>query len=267
MEISVNVHKEKWVENFARFGIASKGVTYLLIGVLSAITAFKGSSNGLDKHAAVKEIWKQPYGHVVLMLLVIGFLGYVMWRWIQAFKDPENKGTDAKGLAKRIAYGVSGALYASLAFYCIKLLIGSSQGGSKQQFFLNSLLKHDGGQVVVGILALIVIGYGIYQVYQGYTNKFREEVNDLEVNDKVRSIYTLLGKIGFISRGIVLMLMGFFLAQAAFQADPKEAEGSDGVLGFLYQQGGPLLMAAIAIGVAGYGLFMLVKARYQTLKL
>ena len=186
MNTYLPANKDKWIENYARFGIGAKGVTYLIIGILSAYTAMQGESKGLDKQGAVKEIWNQPFGHVVLVLLTLGFLGYVMWRFIQAFKDPEHKGTDGKGLFKRFTYFISGLIYASLAFSCIRLLMGSGSKSSKKDFILSTLMDSTGGRILIGAVALFVIGFGIYQCYQALTNKFKDEVHDYGVNEKVR---------------------------------------------------------------------------------
>ncbi len=58
--------------------------------------------------ALFKTIVNQPFAKFLLALVAIGLIGYVIWRFVQAIKDPENKGNDAKGLAVRIGYAVKG---------------------------------------------------------------------------------------------------------------------------------------------------------------
>ena len=71
------------------------------------------------------------------------------------------------------------------------------------------------------------------------------------------------GRLGYTARGIVLGIIGYFLLQAALQSDASEAQGTEGALNFLSTTGGPYLMAAVAIGLACYGIFMFVKSKYR----
>ncbi|WP_165805986.1 DUF1206 domain-containing protein [Marixanthomonas spongiae] len=141
-------------QNFARFGVATKGFVYVLIGGLTAFAAFglggqkSGSSNALDF------ISKQPFGKVLLIITAIGLLGYVFWRWYQAFADPKNNGTEFKALVKRFSYFISGAFYGFLAFSASKQVLGNTSGGGENSFLLNML---DIKAVAIAIgLALLV---------------------------------------------------------------------------------------------------------------
>jgi hypothetical protein len=52
--------------------------------------------------------------------------------------------------------------------------------------------------------------------------------------------------------------------RAAWQYDPDEAIGLDGALNKLASEAyGPFLLGAVALGLAAYGLFCLVQARYR----
>jgi uncharacterized membrane protein len=56
--------------------------------------------------------------------------------------------------------------------------------------------------------------------------------------------------------------------QAAWQADPNEAKGLGSALQEIIQQPfGPWLLAAVAIGLIAYGVFMGFMGRYRKLNL
>jgi hypothetical protein len=58
--------------------------------------------------------------------------------------------------------------------------------------------------------------------------------------------------------------MGLFLILAAFRQEPGEAKGLAGALNTLAEQPyGPFLLGAVAAGLALYGLYMFVEARYR----
>lgn len=258
---------EKWVERLARFGYASKGAIYILIGVLAAMAAFGAGGQTSGTEGVFQKILQQPFGQVLLALVAIGFVGYAIWRLVAAVKDAEHKGNDTKGIIFRIGYVVSGVIHGFLAFQAFKMVFGgggsSSGGGNGQQTVAAKLLEQPAGQWLVGILAVLGFAYGLYQIYKGWADKFGEDVRDGGVRKEIRDLYMKLGKAGFIARGIIFAIIAFFFFQAAVTASSSQAGGMDKAFGFLNSAGGPWLMGLIAIGLAGYGVFQIVKARYK----
>jgi hypothetical protein len=79
-----------------------------------------------------------------------------------------------------------------------------------------------------------------------------------------RPWYLALGIGGHVARAIVFALIGVFLLRAGWQYDPDEAIGLDEALQKLAGESyGGLLLGAVALGLAAYGLFCLVQARYR----
>ncbi|HEU5148009.1 MAG TPA: DUF1206 domain-containing protein [Chryseosolibacter sp.] len=255
--------REAWFEKFARFGLVSKGVVYFLMGGLSVLAAFGLSSEKGDKSEAFKLIYEQPYGRVILIAIAIGLLGYVMLRLMQAFKNTENKGKDLKGTLDRIGYGMSALMYLGIGIYAMKLVLqgASSDQGDSRQFIVSKIFEYPGGEYIVGIASLIVIGMGIYQIARGVTGKFMKRVN--LYNSNMKDAFKTAGVIGYISRGIVLGIIGYFLFHAAWLSNPNEAKGTGAAFDFLQNTFGSLMMALVAIGLAAYGVFCFVKAKYQ----
>lgn len=264
---NLDIKHEEWVEKMARAGYLAKGAIYILIGVLSAMAAFGAGGQSAGKTEAFKVIEQQPFGQVLLVLVAIGFIGYAVWRYVQAFKDTENKGTDTKGLFQRIGFAFSGVLYLSFAFYALKMVFGNSGGGGGQsgrQQLIGELLSQPFGQILVGLLALFAIGKGVNQLYKGFKKGFMKEIRG--VSGKERELYERAGQVGYISRGVVLGIIGFFMGRAAILSSASQAKGTEGVFDFLGSAGGPWLMGLIAIGVVAYGAFQIVKAKYKPIK-
>ena len=86
------------MEKWARFGYAAKGFVYGAIAILALLAAFSVGGETTDTTGALQAIAEQSFGKILLILIAIGLVGYVLWLLIQAIKDPEHKGTDAKGL-------------------------------------------------------------------------------------------------------------------------------------------------------------------------
>jgi hypothetical protein len=191
----------------------------------------------------------------------------VLWRFVEAIKDPEHKNhDDAKGWARRVGAGISGLIYASLAFSAIGLIMGSGNSGSgssSQQDWTARVLSQPFGQWLVGLVGAFIIGLGFYQMYKAYKAKFRKEMKLREMSPTEETWATRIGRFGIAARGIVFVIIGFFLLQAARQSDPNQVRGLDGALQALAQQPyGPWLLGIVALGLLAYGIYMGVQARY-----
>lgn len=263
-----NHSQDKWIENAARAGLTAKGVVYSLVGIFTFATAFElGSNSGQNgKMQVLKWIQDQPFGQILLGLTALGLLCYTVWRLIQAIKDTENKGDDAKGLGKRIAYLSSGLVYGALTFYAAKVLFGNgggSGGGDSRQTLAQKLLEQPFGQWLVGIVAVATAAIGVYQIYYSLSNKYRKKIQESKLDSRIKETLIRTGKMGYIARGIVWLIIGYLFLQAAIQSDSSEAGGSESAFSFLEQEYGSWILGVVALGLLCYGIYMFVRARYQ----
>src|SRR5687768_13001740 len=106
-----------------RVGFAARGLLYLVIGYLALKLGRTEDAGGALEHIS------REAGGLVLGLLALGFVAYGIWRLVDAAFDTQNKGTDAKGIAGRIAGALSGLIHLGLAFTAVKLASGSGSGG------------------------------------------------------------------------------------------------------------------------------------------
>ena len=113
-----------WMERLARLGYATEGVVYTLIGLLAAGAALGTEGRTTGQRGALGIVAGSPFGGVLLGLITLGFLGYALWRSVQAIADPDREGTDVKALGKRGGYGVGALVYAGLAFSAVGLILG-----------------------------------------------------------------------------------------------------------------------------------------------
>ncbi|MET0785959.1 MAG: DUF1206 domain-containing protein [Paenisporosarcina sp.] len=255
-----------WVRRFGRFGYMAKGVVYGMIGVLAALAAFGPGGEITGTSGVLQSIAEMPFGELVLWIIGIGLIGYILWDFIKAIKDPENEGTDAKGLIKRTGYFISGIIYSNLAFGAIKLAshTGNAGGGNSEKTISAKLMEQPFGVWLVGLVGVIIIGYGVYELYSGVKEKFMSKFKTYEMNDKERKIARISGKLGLISRGIVLSMVGLFFIRTAYTHNPDESKGLDGALTELASQPfGKFLLAIIAVGLILYGVYQIIRGRYQ----
>jgi hypothetical protein len=265
-EVAEKVGKHPWVERLARFGYAAKGVVYIVVGALATLTALGMGGGTAGTQGAMRSIARQPFGRVMLGVVAFGLLAYVIWRWVQAITDADDKGTDAKGIALRLGYTGSGLVYAGLAYSAARIVFGAEEDGrpSAAESWTARVMEFPFGNWLIILGGLAVMGYGLYQCYKGYTEKFRKRLKAGEMSERGMRWAMRSGRFGFIARGIVFLIVGGLLIQAAWHYDSTEAKGLDGALQLLVQQSyGKWLLGAVALGLVAYGLYMIIEARYR----
>lgn len=255
----------RWVERSGRFGLATKGFSYMLVAIIALKVAVDGGQ-AEDRHGALKSLADEPFGWALLAMVALGFAAYALWRFVTAIFDRGGEGEDAKGIGKRLADFAKGVLYGGLAVATAAVLVGASDGGgaNEEDKATAVVLGWPAGRWLVAAGGLAFIGAGAFNAYRALSGSFREELRTELMGGVEEGWYTTLGVAGHLARAVVFALIGIFLVRAAWQYDPDEAAGLDETLQTLAGEAyGPFLLAAVALGLAAYGLFSVVQARYR----
>ncbi|MDZ5713342.1 DUF1206 domain-containing protein [Jeotgalibacillus haloalkalitolerans] len=253
-----------WVRRLGRFGYMSKGAVYGIVGILALLAALGVGGETTDTSGALQQVATLPFGEVLLWIVGIGLFFYVMWEIVRAIFDPQHKGNDAKGIATRIAYAVSGVIYAGLAVSALQIAMNAgSGGGNSEQTISAMLLGQPFGQWLVGILGAGVIIYGLYNIYTGYKEKFMSKLIINDMSESEKKLARKSGKIGLTARGVVLAMVGFFFIQTAITSNPDQSKGLDGALGEIASQPyGQVLLGLAAAGLVLYAVYEIIRGRY-----
>ncbi len=255
-----------WVERLVRLGYAVRGFLYIVIGLLAAQVAFGGSGAPKDATGAIQVIGSQPFGKFLLVVMAIGLAGYSLWGFIRAIWDPLHKGSDANGMIQRLGFLWSGFSYGVLVLPTVQFLQG--RGGAKTntaqtQDLTAQLLRMPLGPWIVGLAGLIGIGGGLQQIYYAYRTDFAKDLKKTQMSADEKRWAIRFGKFGYAARGVVFMLIGIFLVQAAVTVNPSKAQGLDGALLKLAQTPyGPLVLGIVALGLICFGLYSIFAARW-----
>ena len=246
----------------ARAGLVARGVVYLVIGVLALELALGEGGKATNQTGALRTVAEQSFGEALLVVLAIGLAGYSLWRLLRAAvghgAEQRDSGSD------RIAALASGIAYGILCVTAVKILTESGAGSGTPKQPTGGVLDWTGGTVIVAIAGAVMIGVAAYQAYKGIAKKFLEDAKTGEMSEGVRKGYTALGVFGHVARAVVFALIGYGLIKAAIDYNPQEAIGLDGALRELADASyGPILLAAVAIGLAGFAIYSMVDARYR----
>jgi hypothetical protein len=255
-----------WIERAGRVGLIAKAASYALIGVLAIQIPLGQGGQAADRQGALRQVATESWGKAALIALTVGFAAYAVWRFAEALFDRGGEGRDAKGLAKRArSFGI-GLLYTASAVVAWSLMSSSqsSAGSGNEQQETARVLDWPAGRWIVLAVAAGFLADGVYNIYRGWTKKFRERLDEHEMHGTVRTWAIRSGVVGHIARGVVFAVVGIFLGKAALEYDPNEAVGIDGALLKLVDAPlGPLVLGLVAAGLIAYALYCLVEARYR----
>ncbi|MGB3668882.1 MAG: DUF1206 domain-containing protein [Phormidesmis sp.] len=261
--------KADWIAFYARFGYAAKGVLYAGIGILALLRALNFSSGKtVGSKGVLQTIAGQPYGQVVLWILAFSLVGYVIWRFIQAFLDPEHNGKEAKGIVRRIGYACSGLVYAGVAFSALSILLSLSSGGGKTtQEWALAVMQQPFGRWLVGAGGLFFFGLGCYYFYRAFKAKFRKQMKLHEMSDTAKTWATIAGRIGITARGVVYIVIGVFAMRAAWTFDPSQIKTTEGALSvFESNPADEWILSILGVGFIAYGIHMGFQAAYRRIR-
>jgi hypothetical protein len=251
------VGNSRLLELGARIGYVVVGLLHILIAWIALKIAWGigGGSDSADASGALSSMASSDTGPIILWIAVIGFAMLALWQFLEAVIRPGEAMDRAKAVGKGVAY----AFFAWTSFQ-----IGRGVGASSEEQtedFTAGLMEKTGGRLLVGLVGLVVLGIGGYHIHKGWTKKF---LRDLREHPGGWAVHA--GRIGYIAKGVALLVVGFFFLVAAWRANPEEAQGLDGALKTLNEQAfGPALLTLVAAGIAAYGVYSFARARYARL--
>lgn len=252
-----------WIDRIGRAGYAAKGAVYSVVGILAGKAAIGQGGETTGSKGAIYEIGRQPFGQVMLILLAIGLACYAAWRFLSAFVDAERKGTDASGMAARAGYFMSGVIHVGLAVAAVTALGGGGGGGENTQGWTAKLMGAPFGPWLVMAAGLAIGVAGVVQWVRAAKGSYRAKFDLDGAAASQRHWIDRAAKLGLAARGLVFLIMGFFLMQAGWQSDASEARGFGAALDTLARQPfGMWLLGITALGLICYGIYCVVVTIY-----
>lgn len=249
------MHQDKFVL-LTRFGFAARGLLYLIIAWLLIRT---GRTEDLE---GALEYVGQGGGKWLLIAVTAGFIAYGLWRLADAALNTEAHDDDKMGMVKRLGAAGSGIVYLFLAWTAIRLITASGgssgSGGGGTEEGTRTALNLPGGELIVVLAALILLGVGIYQLVKAAKGSFLKHLEP-QVANADWAKWT--GRFGYAARGVIFLITGWFMLQAGLSEQASKSGGMEQALSWLSSTTSLL----VAIGLAFFGLFSLVEARYRVI--
>jgi hypothetical protein len=234
----------------ARFGFAARGLMYLLVAWLALKVGRTEDPSGALAYLGTGG------GQAILAGMALGFAGYAAWRLVDALLN-----TEGSGAGHRLAAGGSGLVHAGFAFTAAKLALGGhgGGGGGAAEKGAATAMTLPAGDWILTAAALVLAGAALFQFRVAVQRRFLRHMN----GEAARHWWILLaGTIGYATRGILFGVAAWLMWGAAQHHRAAEAGGVGDSLAALPAG----VRAAVAAGLALFGLFSLIEAWFRVMK-
>ena len=261
------------LRRLAQLGLLGYALLHLLVAWLAVQLAWfqhspsRSGNRSADQSGALRLLARSTAGDVLLWVLAVGLVGLSLWQGAEVLRHhrrlppPGRERWSALGqLVKTVGTAV---MYGYLAYAALRTALGHGQGRSREQNTVRGVLGWPGGQALVVALAVVTGAIGIYLAIKGLRSGFDDEFDLDTVSPALRRLTHRTIQVGFVMKGVALALVGVVVAWAAVTFDPTKADGLDGALRTV--AGAPFgqwLLTVIALGLAAYAVYCLVRARH-----
>lgn len=261
-----SAENSEWLDHVARAGLVAYGIVHLMVGWLAFQLAFGGTSENASNTGALRTLAQQPVGEILIWVIAVGMCLMVLWRLIEFGFGHREESDDKKRWRKRAASLFKAIIYGTIAWTAIQIASsagskGGSGGGTDST--TATLMNLPAGQLIVGLVALGILAYGGRLIYRGWTEGFKEHLDAQGKSGDAGSAYVMLGKVGYVAKGVAIILIGSLFMYAAITHEAKKSGGLDQalqtVLGYPF---GQVVVIAIGLGIASYGLYSFARARH-----
>ncbi len=244
------------------YGCISTGMIYLGIGIVAILSFLKLKKGGADETSLLAFLNEYALGKFLVWIILMGTIAYISWRIYEAITDPYDYGNKAMGLSKRIGIAASTVADMLIAYSAILILVGASHVRADgvpevEQQMVRDLLRHSWGGAVVVLIGGIILITAVVQLFYGTTRGYKERLNLIRFSAAMKKLVHLLGWTGYVARGVILGIVGFFFIKAGVLKNSKFIVNTDKAFDFIGDNVGHVFFILVAAGTICYGLFML----------
>jgi len=256
------------LELLERLGYAVRGLLYAVMGILVLRIALGiGGGQATDLSGSMVYLIGNPFGKLVLIVIIVGLAAYSLWGFVRAIYDPLHRGSDASGYMARLGFVSSALSYLAIVIFALQILAGSgAASGDSTQKTIASILTHPAGGWLTILIGVVAVGVAVGQFIEAYRATFARDLKGTEMSASERNIAVKLGRFGMFARGVTFLVIGWFLIQAGMHNDASQVQGFGGAFLFLLNQPyGHILVGVIALGFIALGLHSFACARWVKL--
>jgi len=248
----------QWI---ARTGYTARATVFFLVGGLALFSGIAGGKS--DTKSALDSLLQQPFGRVWVAVIAVGLMGFVAWRLVQSVGNADHLPHDLKGMGIRTALFGSAIVYIGLGYYALEhaLASPSQDDAGSEKGLAQWAMSQPFGNYLAGAIGIGFVIGGCVTIAKGVLRKY-EKYQSMEARQS-RPI-SFICVYGLSARGILFVIVGGFFVYAAFTVDPDQAGSIADALNWIRGLPfGGVLYSIVAAGLASFGAYNLIQARYR----
>jgi hypothetical protein len=172
-------------------------------------------------------------------------------------------GNDTNGILLRTGTACSSAADAFIVLSALRATFDQHKAPltgepTQQKHMVAHLLQFHWGQTAVLLIGVIILVTAVVLVLYGLSKRFTEAIRADHFNKKQKSIVHAIAYAGYFSRGVILLITGFFFVKSAIKNKSTYIVNTDKAFDFIGDHIGHPWFILIALGTMLYGGYMFV---------
>lgn len=243
------------------YGCISTGLIYLGIGVFALLSHYNISDRGADEGSMLAVLNNSTVGYILVCVILLGTLSFIIWRIFESIRDPYDYGNSPKAKSLRAAIGLSTLADILIVHSAVTALFGTNQSNEDGRpealrETVTSILNHSAGEIIMILTGTIVLVIAIIQLVYGVTRGYKERLDISHLNKFMQHAIHFLGCSGYIVRGVMIGLIGFYFFKCGLENNPQLAINTDRAFEIISEKLGEIAFLLAAAGTIFYALFM-----------
>lgn len=255
-------HRSDTLDHVASAGLVAFGVVHLVLGWLAFQLALGDREGGASTTGAIRQLAEQPLGAFLVWAVAVGMALLTVWQGVEAAVG--NRDRDGWSRTwRRLRNAGRAVVYGVITASAFSVAAGSGSSGKGTDTWSARLMDAPGGQVLVAAVGLGIAAVGVALVVAAVRESYLKHVDGEGRSGHTAPAVRWTGRVGHAAKGLALGAVAWLFVDAAITHEAKKSGGLDQALvDVLDQAWGPVVVAAIGIGFAAYGVFCLLQARY-----
>jgi hypothetical protein len=242
------------------YGCIATGIIYAAIGVIAILSFLKIRHGGADEASMMAILAEYVIGKIVILIILLGTVCYIVWRFYETITDPYDYGKNLKGFIKRTGIALSTLADILIVYAALRVLLGTGniqQDGQpkEEREMVGNMLRNYGQWLVISI-GVVYLATAVIQLLYGITKGYRERVDIERFSVFFRNTMHVLAWVGYFARGMILGIIGFFFVKAGINENARYIVNTDKAFDFIGDHVGHLYFILVAIATICYGVFM-----------
>lgn len=245
------------------YGCISTGIIYASIGVIAILSFLRVREGGADENRLFAILSQYLAGKIVVAVILLGSLCYITWRFYEVRTDPYDYGKNLSGKAKKTGIVLSTIADILIVFSAFRFMLGLGDTEESHQLenlrqMADKILSGNNGPLIIISTGLVYLVTFAVQLIYGTTRGYRERLEVEEFRQGKRRFIHFLGLYGYVSRGIILGITGYFYIKAGLESDASLIVDTDKAFDFIGDNIGHVAFIITAAGTIAYGAFMFI---------